>query len=472
MAMPIRYQARAAARPDARFNALRPLAVGAGLLLAMAGAGPCPASAGLVADQSEAAAPAPATPASPSVALSVATTANEPSVHSGHYQFVRDGQRVEVSMRNGVVTSAKMDGRDVPAERVRLEGRTLTITDADGQAVFSHEFASEDAGVTRRTRSIRVMGPGDPAAVQRFVSPRAAEARALALSAQAQAEAEAARARAMRSMVEAEARALVIEPPSVMIGVQMAPAPDVLCGHLGIEPGKAVLVSAVHEGLPAHAAGLRPYDLIVGMDGSEGVVERDLRARLREMKAGDAIALTVIHRGERRTVSVSPVPYDAGALENAKVEAIASARVYQSTGPGGMPSWFAGDRDVFAVAPSAPAASGGPAGDGSPMIIQIEPFGDADFGAGFGGFSGADALDERVERAIHEALRRLESARDIRGAAPGGRAGSSADLEQMREQMLRMERMMQQLMERHGQPVAPAEPVVPTPPVRVPEKSS
>lgn len=321
----------------------------------------------------------------------------------GYYQFNRDGKKVEVSLRNGAVTSAKVDGEEVPAERVKLDDKTLTITDAAGGTIFTHDFTSDDAGVKRmRTRRTYAYSPQSPAPMRlglRALDPDNAEDNVLIERA---------------------------EPPAVMIGVQMASVPDALRGHLNLGDTRAVYVTGVHEGLPAHNAGIRPYDVIVSANGSDGLGELSLRERLADMKPGDTLNLTVIQKGERKNLTVSPIAYDAEAFKAAKFEGIAAVPAVPGVAPLG-PFWSGADRDVIAIAPPIP---GGPADDAQRMIFRID---------------GLSQDRAELERKLEEILRRYG------GDAPQGRAGptrSNAEMDAVRERMERMERMMQELLER------------------------
>lgn len=352
----------------------------------------------------------------------------------GYYQFQRDGQKIELSLRNGRVASAKVNGEEVPGERVKLEGGTLTIADEQGETVFTHTFESSDAGlVTDRARWYGRAATGELPMMRRLIRGQAPDA---------------------------PVATTALQPaPAVMLGLHMVDAPDVLCGHLGIESRRAVLVASVSKGLPVDLAGLKPYDLIVGMDGvapEKGLAVQDIRDRMAKANPGDVIAFEVMHRGQRRSVPVTLAKYDADSLRKADREAMAAlpsagsepdAMTFWSGGRGGSGS---GAAAPIAVAPNV-------------WAMQIDPFGGADPGV----------MNEQVERAIREAIERMEAARARSGLAGG-------EIEQMREQMLRMERMMQRLMEQQGGAAVPPSPPPSTPPApagspsapRVPEKSS
>ncbi|MHC4993329.1 MAG: PDZ domain-containing protein, partial [Planctomycetota bacterium] len=79
--------------------------------------------------------------------------------------------------------------------------------------------------------------------------------------------------------------------PPVMLGLTMAEPGRALEVHLGLEPGESTMITGVYEGLPAHKAGLREYDLIVGVDGARPATPDAIREVLEELDDGDSIRL-------------------------------------------------------------------------------------------------------------------------------------------------------------------------------------
>ncbi|MEN0020383.1 MAG: PDZ domain-containing protein [Planctomycetota bacterium] len=102
--------------------------------------------------------------------------------------------------------------------------------------------------------------------------------------------------------------------PPVMLGIQMEEPTDALAAHFGLQPGSAIMVGAVADHLPAQLAGLKPFDIIVEIEGDREVTPRKLVQALSRKEAGDVIALTVIQGGERKPVIVELVKYDPTLL--------------------------------------------------------------------------------------------------------------------------------------------------------------
>ena len=111
------------------------------------------------------------------------------------------------------------------------------------------------------------------------------------------------------------------EHPPVMMGIQLDEPSEALAYHLGIDREKSTMVAAVYKDLPASGAGLDVHDIIVSINGSEDAGPDALRKTLAESEAGDELALEIIHKGERKTVTVNLVAYDAEKLGHAMLRA-------------------------------------------------------------------------------------------------------------------------------------------------------
>jgi serine protease DegQ len=72
---------------------------------------------------------------------------------------------------------------------------------------------------------------------------------------------------------------------------------------LGADTG--VLVSAVIEGGPSAKAGVKPGDVIVGMDDRRIELVEDLFAELREHEPGTTVTLTITRKGEQKKLDVT-----------------------------------------------------------------------------------------------------------------------------------------------------------------------
>lgn len=67
--------------------------------------------------------------------------------------------------------------------------------------------------------------------------------------------------------------------------------------------GGVVVMSLTKKG-PAGTAGLKKYDVIVGIDGKKVTTQADLREELYKHKLGDTVTLTYYHHSNKKTVKV------------------------------------------------------------------------------------------------------------------------------------------------------------------------
>jgi hypothetical protein len=208
-----------------------------------------------------------------------------------------NGHTYKSESRNGVIT-AEIDGTAVPADRIVREGTTVRIRDDKGETVYQTEAPASD--VTTHTYSFKSGSTGAAAVgLHGMLAPRAAQ-------------------RSSALQIDAE-------PPTVMIGVQLLDPDSSLRGHLGLKENEATLISAVYEGLAAAHAGIEPYDIIVGVDGKSPAAPEAVRKALRATESGKSISLEIIHRGQKKTVTVTPEKFDPEKLDKAKINAIAAA---------------------------------------------------------------------------------------------------------------------------------------------------
>ena len=341
-----------------------------------------------------------------------------------------DGRTISVSSKDGKI-AADVDGTPVPDDRIIQKSGSVRINDEKGESIFETAVPGAEpivrAGTTAFPRSFGSLG--GPAARGGRISIASPSDRTVHMS---------------------------MDAPKVMVGVQLVEPDSSLRGHLGLKEDETTLISAVYEGLPAAQAGLEPYDIVVAINGKPPASPELVRKSLRETEPGKSIALDIIHRGAKKTVTITVEKYDEQKLESAKVNSIAASASSPSTvaiagdpnDPGAATSWSwgGGGRNPFvATVPGAP-------GQPSKSITLW-------------GRSGADQegmakrLEELAERAKEQAQRSDEQVKRLHeqmmGDAAGGR--NMMDLNRvMDERMKKMEEMMQRMMEQRNTPPVPA----------------
>lgn len=359
-----------------------------------------------------------------------------------------DGHEYKIEMKNGVVTLAQIDGQTVPDDRIENDGDTVRLKNEKGEVVYEHQIPTD---FSWNGQGFAAVDPGTPF-WQTFGgggSPAGIGLNSLG----------------SLGLTEPQIAMLAPEPgeaPAVMIGVQMGVPDSTLCGHLGIERDKSTLLTAVHETLPAAAAGLEPYDIIVSIDGKDGANPAMIRDALKDKKAGDTLKLGVIHKGVRKDVTITLEAYDRQKLISAKVDRIA-----------------ADNNDVFAVA-TAPNAPLPPLPSSIPeqyrkqieQYLKQNNFPRAYTINRFGSRAPIANQDqqrllaeiekqqaEAAKQADEAAQRAREMARQFRAhGLPGGQTIVVPDPNEMRQRMERMEKMLEQLMNEKLQQAKPQEP--------------
>lgn len=84
---------------------------------------------------------------------------------------------------------------------------------------------------------------------------------------------------------------------SYYTGLNVRPINERVARALGLPEARGLVVASVDNGSPAAAAGLRPYDVVVAIEGQPVETNDDVRARLLDARAGDTVRLTVVRDG-------------------------------------------------------------------------------------------------------------------------------------------------------------------------------
>lgn len=101
------------------------------------------------------------------------------------------------------------------------------------------------------------------------------------------------------------------ESPKVVMGVSMGLVDKSLASHLGVEPEEVILVTQVHEGLPASRCGVKQFDIITHIDGEPSLSPDRVREILTHKEPGQQIELQVLRAGQCcQTIEVELDPAD------------------------------------------------------------------------------------------------------------------------------------------------------------------
>jgi hypothetical protein len=196
---------------------------------------------------------------------------------------IEGDQRYDLEVRDGAMT-ARVNGREVPQDRIRREGDVVSILDRSGNVLTTFRVQMpriEREGRPLGRRAPMLVPPDAPLAP--LDAPDAA-------------------------------------PPRVMIGIVMSEVPEVLLDHLELEACDAVMIDKVIEGLPAEDAGLRARDIIVAIDGERPVDPVVIRDRINAKDPGQQVEVTVVRRGQETTIPVTLKAFDEEQMRAARPE--------------------------------------------------------------------------------------------------------------------------------------------------------
>jgi hypothetical protein len=192
---------------------------------------------------------------------------------------------IAIQIDNGDI-EVQLDGKTLSADRIRFEDGRIVILDEDGEPI---EDLHVDVGLDPSNLMERFdFKFGDEA----IWIPRPGE-------------------------LPKFAPLLDEDHPPVMLGLTMSEPGPALRWHLDLEPGQTTMISGLYEGLPAHAAGLKEFDVIIEIEGSDPASPSDIREGLEDLSAGDDLELTVIQRGKKKRVVLELVAFDAETLREA-----------------------------------------------------------------------------------------------------------------------------------------------------------
>lgn len=88
------------------------------------------------------------------------------------------------------------------------------------------------------------------------------------------------------------------------LGVSIQDLNEEMADYYGLKDGKGVLVAEVFEGDPADAAGIRPQDIILEIDGQRVETSRELTGLVADIHVGKTVKVKVLREGKTKTLRV------------------------------------------------------------------------------------------------------------------------------------------------------------------------
>lgn len=98
------------------------------------------------------------------------------------------------------------------------------------------------------------------------------------------------------------------------LGVKPADVTDAIARSLRLPGPKGAIIEEVVKDSPAEKAGLRPWDVIIEVDGKQVENAQDLRNKIGSYKPGRDVRLTVIRKGQRKSITVNLTKRDPDKL--------------------------------------------------------------------------------------------------------------------------------------------------------------
>jgi hypothetical protein len=185
-----------------------------------------------------------------------------------------DGKTYELTVKGDEI-SAKVDGKEIPKDRIRRTGDSVEILDKDGDVATTFTVGAMHGGQWTSPGNLRL-----------FTAPGG---NTLAFGGQ-------------------------VDHPRVMIGVTMVEPGENLAEQLDLEPGTGVLLDSVRDDLPADKAGLKKGDVIVSFDGVKPITVAKAREILAKKKAGDKVAVVALRKGDEKKFTIELQQFDPSKL--------------------------------------------------------------------------------------------------------------------------------------------------------------
>jgi hypothetical protein len=204
------------------------------------------------------------------------------------YMTEDNGKKIEFRLENDK-RSATIDGKSVPANRIRDHGDKIEILDEDGTVAAAFD---KPHGLKGTTLSRASGGIGGATTTWRPLNGQQGGATAWS--------------------VPGNALAITMgdqpEPPPVMLGITM--------GGSGGEDEEGVEINSVMPGLPAAKAGLKEGDRMLSLDGKKIEDQKQFRELLKSKKGGESAKLKINRDGEEKTLTITFEAFDAKILND------------------------------------------------------------------------------------------------------------------------------------------------------------
>lgn len=228
-----------------------------------------------------------------------------PSAKGGTRISFSDGSKViELRFQGNAVHDLEVirDGQPQPGARAKIEADHIVVLSPSGEKLAQFSVPQEDGAKREITWHAQAQG-GERAAVARARAEQRQAARGLRVTSPDQAP----------DILER------VQPRRV-IGITATNASDALAAQLGIEADKVIVIETVNEGMPAEKAGLKRFDIITKIDGSQPANISRLTEMIQKKGESDPLRLTIVRNGREQVIEVLPVAQGAQVAQGWEVE--------------------------------------------------------------------------------------------------------------------------------------------------------
>lgn len=213
----------------------------------------------------------------------------ESRVETRMVMIQNDGEHEYKVELNNDDAKAWVDGKKVPANRLKVTSKVIKILDEDGDTLMEFQRSAQVYGEGEHEVIIRGQkGDGDGPITWQSGG---GDDNTMVLQ-----------------LAQPEAH------PPVMIGITMGPVDSDAAGELDLDEDEGITVMGVIDGLPAQEAGLREGDVIIAVEGKHGAGQEKLRDILNDKKPGDTLTLTISRKGKEKQIKVELQAYDVSKL--------------------------------------------------------------------------------------------------------------------------------------------------------------
>ena len=88
------------------------------------------------------------------------------------------------------------------------------------------------------------------------------------------------------------------------MGIMSSPLSKALSMQMNLKDNQGILVQKILKGSPAEKAGIQKYDILLKINDDSISDHQSLRALVKKYSAGDEVAVSLIHKGQAKTLNV------------------------------------------------------------------------------------------------------------------------------------------------------------------------